>query len=57
MKKFCGAKKIEKFIDLTYEQKKAMGFAARAKVEKEFDRKIVVEKYLNELDVFGDRYE
>ena len=41
--------KLERFINLSYEQKKAMGLAARAKVEKEFDRKIVVEKYMNEL--------
>lgn len=42
--------KIEKFINLTYEQKKAMGIAARAKVEKEFDRKIVVRRYLKEVE-------
>ena len=40
--------KLEKFINLPYEQKIAMGFAARTKVEKEFDRKIVVRKYLDE---------
>ncbi len=41
--------KIERFIALSYEQKKAMGLAGRAKVEREFDRKIVVKKYLEEL--------
>lgn len=41
--------KVEKFISLTYEQKKAMGQAGRAKVEKEFDRQIVIEKYLEEM--------
>ena len=41
--------KLEKFINLSYEQKKAMGLAARTKVEKEFDRKIVVRKYLDEV--------
>lgn len=41
--------KLEKFINLSYEQKIAMGIAARAKVEKEFDRKIVVRKYLDEV--------
>ena len=40
------ATKVEKFILLPYEQKKAMGLAARAKVEKEFDRQIVVDAYL-----------
>ena len=41
--------KLEKFINLPYEQKKAMGLAARAKVEKEFNRQIVVGKYIDEL--------
>ena len=41
--------KLERFINLPYEQKKAMGLAARAKVEKEFDRKVVVRKYVDEL--------
>lgn len=42
--------KLERFIDLPYEQKKAMGLAARAKVEKDFNRQIVVRKYLEELN-------
>lgn len=42
--------KIETFLALPWEQKKAMGLAGRAKVEKEFDRQIVVEKYLNEVN-------
>lgn len=41
--------KIEKFINLSYEEKKEMGLRAREKVEKEFDRRIVVDMYLNEL--------
>lgn len=41
--------KLERFINLPYEEKKAMGIAARAKVEKEFNRQIVVRKYLDEL--------
>ena len=42
--------KLEMFIKLSYEQKKTMGLAARVKVEKEFDRHIVVCKYLEELN-------
>lgn len=42
--------KIEKFLTLTYDQRKAMGQAGRAKVEREFDRQIVVEAYLNEIN-------
>jgi len=42
--------KIEKFLSLSWEQKKAMGLAGRTKVEREFDRKIVVEKYIHELN-------
>ena len=41
--------KIEVFLALPWEQKKAMGVAGRAKVEREFDRQIVVEKYLQEM--------
>lgn len=41
---------IEKFLQLSYEQKKTMGLKARAKVEKEFDRQIVVDKYMEEIE-------
>lgn len=41
--------KIEKFLSLSIEARKAMGRAGRAKVEKEFDRKLVVQKYLDEI--------
>lgn len=41
--------KTEKFLNLPYESKMMMGLAGRSKVEKEFDRQIVVEKYVNEL--------
>lgn len=39
-------RKIEEFIRLPYEQKSQMGFENRRHVEKKFDRKIVVNKYL-----------
>lgn len=41
--------KIEKFLLLSWEEKKAMGLASRAKVEKGFNRQIVVEKYMDEI--------
>lgn len=37
---------IEKFIALSYEKKAEMGRRGREKVEREFDRNIVVEKYM-----------
>ena len=40
---------VEKFINLSFEEKKVMGLAAREKVEREFDRQIVVEAYMNEI--------
>lgn len=40
---------IEKFLRLSYEQRKKMGLAGREKVEKEFDRRIVVNAYMQEL--------
>ena len=42
--------KIERFIVLSHEQKQEMGLAARRKVENEFDRQIVVDAYLKEIN-------
>ena len=41
--------KVEKFLSLSREERKNMGLAGRAKVEREFSRQIVVEKYLEEI--------
>jgi glycosyltransferase involved in cell wall biosynthesis len=41
---------IIKFITLPYAQKKAMGIAGRRKMEKEFDRKIVINAYIAEIN-------
>lgn len=40
---------IEKIINMTNEQRKIMGLKGRKKIEKEFDRKLVVEKYMEEI--------
>lgn len=40
---------IEKFLALTWQQRRDMGLAGRHKIEQEFDRKIVVESYLSEI--------
>lgn len=40
---------VEKFLNLTWEERKAMGLAGRAKVEREFDRELVVQMYLDQL--------
>src|SRR5699024_95747 len=42
--------KIEKFLTLLYDEKKEMGLAGRRKVEREFDREIVVEAYMKEIN-------
>ncbi len=42
--------KVERFISLSYEKKMEMGLAARKKVEREFDRNIVINAYLKELE-------
>ena len=44
------AQKIEQFIALPYQKKREMGLAARKKVEKEFDRNIVVKAYLDYIN-------
>lgn len=41
--------KIEKFISLTWMEKKQLGLNGRKKVENQFDRKIVVKRYMEEL--------
>lgn len=40
---------IVRFIKLPYDKKKAMGLAGRKKMEKEFDRNIVVNAYIEEI--------
>lgn len=42
-------KKIEKFISLSVDNQRRMGLNGRKKVEREFDRNIVVGKYLDEI--------
>ena len=42
--------KIEKFVVLTHERKMQMGLDGRSKVEREFDRQIVVNAYLKEME-------
>ena len=42
--------KMRQFMALSREERKAMGLAGRAKVEKEFDRQIVVGKYMECID-------
>lgn len=41
---------VEKFLALPYAEKAAMGRAARAKMEREFDRRIVTEAYLQQIE-------
>lgn len=42
--------KVEKFLALTSEEKRQMGLAGRAKVEREFDRQIVIDSYKDEIN-------
>lgn len=42
--------KLIKFIRLPYEHKKAMGIAGRRKMEREFDRNIVVDAYMEKIE-------
>lgn len=43
--------KIEKFISLSEVEREQLGNNGREKVEKEFDEKIVIEKYLKEINL------
>lgn len=46
---------IERFLNLPWEAKRSMGLAGRTKVEQEFDRRIVVEAYQQEINRAGFR--
>jgi hypothetical protein len=41
---------MDKFMKLSYEEKVAMGQAARNKISLEFDRKKVVDAYLGQIN-------
>lgn len=41
---------VKKFVELSYEERKEMGRNARRKIEREFDRRIVVESYIEEIN-------
>ena len=41
--------KTVRFLELSWDERRNMGLAGRKKVEKEFDRKIVIDKYLEEI--------
>lgn len=40
---------LERFLAMTWEQRRDMGLAGRAKIEREFDRQIVVKAYVEEI--------
>ncbi|MBQ0036865.1 MAG: glycosyltransferase family 4 protein [Firmicutes bacterium] len=42
--------KIEKFLSLSLEERKQLGINGRRKIEKEFDRNIVINNYLQEIN-------
>lgn len=47
---------VEKIIKMTYKERKQMGISGRKKIEKEFDRDIVVKKYLKEVNDIQKKY-
>ena len=45
---------LEKIINMSWEERRDMGLAGRKKIEREFDRKLVVEAYIEETEkIFG----
>ena len=42
---------IEKFLSLTKQERELMGLAARAKMEREYDRKLVIDAYKEEIEL------
>ena len=49
--------KIEEFISLAHEEKKQMGIEGRKKMEREFDRQIVVNAYMNVVKEIQNTYD
>lgn len=47
-------KAIDKFLHLKIDEMSQMGLNAREKVEKEFDRQIVVDAYMNQIHFIGE---
>ena len=41
---------LEQFLAMSWEQKRDMGLAGRTKIEREFDRQIVVKAYVEEIE-------
>ena len=41
---------VESFLKLSFQERNNMALAGRAKIEKEFDRQIVIDKYLEEVE-------
>ena len=41
---------VERFLSMSVEQRKEMGIAGRRKMEKEFDRNIVINTFINEME-------
>lgn len=46
---------VEKFIKLSHEDKLKMGLKGREKIEKNFDRQIVIEAYIDEIEIKAHR--
>ena len=42
---------IQKVMELSEEDRTAMGFAGREKADKKFNRQIVIQKYVNEVEM------
>ena len=41
--------KVEEFLKLSFEEKRAMGIAGHNKMTREFNREIVISKYMDEV--------
>ncbi len=48
---------VRQFLEMPYEQRRQMGIEARHKMEREFDRRIVVKRYMEELQKIVKREE
>lgn len=48
-------KAIECFIDISYDEKRKMGLLGRKKIEKEFNRELITNAYINRIKLLEDK--
>ena len=46
---------LERLLNMRWEERRNMGLAGRTKIEREFDRQIIVKTYMEEIEKVAER--